>query len=440
MKRLMKCGGTVAMVCVLLSGCSHNEDMYNPDLAGQRKAEYVASFEQEFGKVNPNVDWGFGADSAVSAQRSLLPATRGAETNANEWGRYVTVPDPLTDAQKAIVSAWFAAHQNPTSIAVNWCDFFAQQVSSTSYGSYMNQLCCEKADGTNSLHLNNFNNGDCSTTNVCGYLTNPNDQNSGVMHSDKIMFMTSANTDVFSYHGSMDNNTYRDKFVIIPGDMIDPSVAGMYFVGFDFTSNGEAENQKVAADGYYNDWIVKVTPAIYKNYGDVTTKRIIAEDLGAIGDWDFNDVVLDVAIRYNQWWHGNDYTVVTVLAAGGTMPVYIGEGTEHEVHAELGISTKEMANTGNGSSVKPIAMFRIPTVASANDVKITVDNNGTLVVLEAQKGQPAEKIAVPTTFRWCKERTNIKTVYGSFAEYVGNPTGNTDWYNKNILDENGFAK
>lgn len=73
------------------------------------------------------------------------------------------------------------------------------------------------------------------------------------------------------------------------------NILGAYYVGFDFEATGQNPNQQVAADGYYSDWIVKISPAVYTN-----AYRIIAEDLGDSDDFDFNDVVFDVATNGEQ--------------------------------------------------------------------------------------------------------------------------------------------
>ena len=207
------------------SSCSSNDaPTYDPS------ASYQDNFVKTFGNIDPKNDWGFGQDIPCAPK-----PTKVANANANEWGGYVEVPDTLTEAQIATVTSWFASHPNPQGIAVNWSDFFVQQVSSTDYGKNMDKLTCGKAEE----HINNFNGGDGSTNgNVC-YWQDPNDQNNRLYRSDKIQFMVNSSTECFGYHESRGtfNQQYNDKYVIIPGSMIDSSDAGMYFVGFDYNSS-----------------------------------------------------------------------------------------------------------------------------------------------------------------------------------------------------------
>ena len=42
-------------------------------------------------------------------------------------------------------------------------------------------------------------------------------------------------------------------------------------------------------------------------------------------------------------------------------------------------------------------------------------------------GEAPEKIAVGVDFKWCKEKQNIKDVYGSFVDYVADKS-KTNWW------------
>ena len=397
------------------SSCSSNDaPTYDPS------ASYQDNFVKTFGNIDPKNDWGFGQDIPCAPK-----PTKGVNANANEWGGYVEVPDTLTEAQIATVTSWFASHPNPQGIAVNWSDFFVQQVSSTEYGKNMDLLTC----GTAEEHINNFNGGDCSTNgNVC-YWQDPNDQNNRRYRSDKIQFMVNSSTECFGYHESRGtfNQQYNDKYVIIPGSMIDSSVAGMYFVGFDYNSSkGDNSPENINADGYYNDWIVKITPGLYTPKG----QRIMCEDLGTTADFDFNDIVVDV---YNDWsgYPGNAWggaTIVTVRAAGGTLPATVAGKDIHEL---FGVSTKDMVNTGVKTA--PVAIFRIAQVNNAKDIQIVVGKDGGTWELKTATGAAPQKILVPSTTRWNKEYKSIVNSYPDFRNYVQDANGFAKWY-LNVAD------
>ena len=422
----------VGITALAMASCTHDD--YAPV---SKQEQYQAVFEKEFGAVNPNVNWGFTPQQVFTFDKDgKLIGTRGANTNANEWGGYVEVPEPLTEAQIQKVTTWFTNHPKPQGIAINWSDFFVQQVSSTEYGKNMDYLTC----GTAEEHINNFNHGDGSTNgNVC-YWQDPNNQNNRLYRSDKIQFMVNSSTECFGYHESRGtfNQQYNDKYVIIPGSMIDSSVAGMYFVGFDYNSSkGPNSPENIDADGYYNDWIVRIAPGL--NAPGTAAMRVMVEDIidsnltsVTSSDWDFNDAVFDV--RFEGW--GNDRcAVITLHAAGGTKYLTIGgEGDKGvEVHKALGVETGTMVNTVKDQGVtRPVAIFRIPVadnVNNANDIPVYVGS----LILEAKQGKATQKFCVPTDVRWMQERQQVRKTYNEFKDYVRDDAPK-DWY-KTVKDK-----
>ena len=405
------------------SSCSSN-DVPSYDPSAEKTALYQENFVKTFGNIDPNNDWGFGENIPSNPK-----PTKAVDANSNNWGGYVEVPDVLTEEQKTAVTAWFTAHQNPQGIAVNWCDFFVQQVSSTDNGKqHMDKLTC----GTGNEHINDFNSGDRSAHDVC-YWQNPNNQNDTKKHSDKISFMVNSSTECFGYHESVGNTQYNDKYVIIPGEVIAkeyPNIGleGMFFVGFDYNAQKSdgSTNDNVAADGYYNDWIVKITPGLYTK-GD----RVMCEDLGTTADYDFNDIVFDVVNDGNGYPGGyGAATIIIVRAAGGKLAATIAE---KEIHNLFGVETSSMINTGVKSA--PVAIFRIPQVANAKDVKVMVGNDTGTWELKTATGAAPQKICVPNGTRWNKEYKSIVLSYPDFENYVQDAAANEQWY-KIIADNN----
>ena len=198
--------------------------------------------------------------------------------------------------------------------------------------------------------------------------------------------------------------------------------------------------------------------------------RVVAEDLTATTgtDFDFNDVVFDVELK------DNDRVYIYLRAAGGTLPLYIGEGAEiREVHELFGKDTNIMINTGaeakeyanSKDDLAPVG-FSLPNPlkgkAGADDVKqvakaiklhVRKNVNGvsTLCELTAVQGQAPAKLCVGTDFKYTDpnngkeypcltERTDIKGQFkympennhphkgeGKFPLYVQKIFGD-DWY------------
>ena len=112
-----------------------------------------------------------------------------------------------------------------------------------------------------------------------------------------------------------------------------------------------------------------------------------------------------------------------VLAAGGTLPLFVGG---KEVHELFGVSTSTMVNTNNGTVSKNPQSFTIDRVIAPWDIEVVVMKENELIPLKANVGEPAAKIAVSPNFIWCNEREDIKTKYPNFTEYVKNTSVN--WY------------
>lgn len=436
----------VGITALAMASCTHDD--YAPV---SKQEQYQAVFEKEFGAVNPNVNWGFTPQQVFTFDKDgKLIGTRGADPSNNLWYKYLTVPAALTDAQKDVVRRWFQTHQNPQGLEVNWSDYFVQQVykgrTNTEGSKSLEDYDILKEDGTptgskvtgsnhmdwlhsgngeTKYHIERFNAGDGSTTDVF------EDENK--KHQDKIMYMKDCKTEYFGFHDSYGDNYYSDSYVLIPGDIIDDSVAGMYFVGFDYKmqkhDNGKIE---VKPDGYYSDWIVRIAPGLNApNAGKrVMVEDIIDSDLASVqtSDWDFNDAVFDVKFEYN--WkdgHNQKFAVITLHAAGGTKYLTIGgEGDKGvEVHKALGVEQGTMVNTGNGATC-PVAIFRIPVadnVNNANDIPVYVGAQE----LTAQQGEATQKLCVPTGVKWMKERVQFINSYDQFKDYV-NKNKPEDWY------------
>ncbi len=445
----------VGITALAMASCTHDD--YAPV---SKQEQYQAVFEKEFGAVNPNVNWGFTPQQVFTFDKDgKLIGTRGADPSNNLWYKYLTVPAALTDAQKDVVRRWFQNNPNPQGLEVNWSDYFVQQVykggTNTEGSKSLETYDILKEDGTptgskvtgsnhmdwlhsgngeTKYHIERFNAGDGSNTDVF------EDENK--KHQDKIMYMKDCKTEYFGFHDSYGQTYYSDSYVLIPGDIIDPIVAGMYFVGFDYKmqkhDNGKIE---VKPDGYYSDWIVRIAPGLNApNAGKrVMVEDIIDSDLTSVqtSDWDFNDAVFDV--RFEKSWvngtpennyqdgHHQKYAIITLHAAGGTKYLTIGgEGDKGvEVHKALGVETGTMVNTGNGATC-PVAIFRIPVadnVDNANDIPVYVGAQE----LTAQQGEATQKLCVPTDVKWMKERVQFINSYDQFKDYVNSNTPD-NWY------------
>jgi len=166
--------------------------------------------------------------------------------------------------------------------------------------------------------------------------------------------------------------------------------------------------------------------------------RIIAEDLNAHDidkdgevddtDFDFNDIVLDVALT--------DTGAKCILqAAGATLKIRINGDDNLEAHKLFGVDQKVMVNTnadkaGLANAKKDAVSFDLTgSFNSADDIKIEVFRQNRWMTLKAPKGDAASKIVVPNNFVWPDERESLKAKYPDFLNYVKDPETYREWWN-----------
>lgn len=459
MKKILMFG----IAALALAGCSSDLDFDQQEITPDSKKAnmYSDAFTGAFGQVNENVDWGFENQTLYSVDENGNMVTRGHNVNRNEWGTgngnggHVAVPVNVTDNERQLVFDYFNKKREGAvnEYNVNWTDFYISEVwkgedhYSDGFGNdvlgsdHMNHLQVRKGEGYidewgglqgDWEHANDFNNGNHYA-----------DWNSIKGHT----FMQSSGTLEFAYHNTTDSK-YHNEYIIIPGALIDASLADYYYVGFDFYATHPIgqdanKNMDVERDWVFTDWIVRISPGEFIN-----TKRIMAEDLIASSlnnvdksDLDFNDVVFDVTVM-NEWVASvnNNKLVahVTLRAAGGTLPLYIGQLDEkYEVHKLFGVSTETMVNTnakaqGKYKAVNKLAPVQFTMILGDADYSQSYNYaNFPIYVggeqLVAPLGKATHKLCVPTTTKWMKEKSLITTGYPKFTDYVNNGTP-ADWY------------
>lgn len=177
--------------------------------------------------------------------------------------------------------------------------------------------------------------------------------------------------------------------------------------------------------------------------GELITARIMCEDMGGKdSDFDFNDIVFDVA--YN-----GTLCYVTMQAVGGTLPLqlYYGgtqliKGNDTEVHAMMGADVKKPVNVeaNNGATGTALTWvlgfgdnsqtsvtinakdYQVIAIQEEFDLKrfrMMVDNGASQWIdVNYQTCTTPLCICVPTTTAWCQEGKRIDTAYGKFTDWV----------------------
>lgn len=423
------------------------KDVDTMSLQEIQKNNFNTEFDLTFGvnaSVYANHNWGGDIISLVE-----VPTMRGFDVNGNLWYQNWERPTNVTEDEIAKVVAEFSkVRVNAVNdIHIDWNNYWVQQVytGTTHYqdgygndilgSSKMNKLIAysskemkticywpredELVDKTSGFyeHVNNFNSGANNTTYT--------DDETGQQYVGTTLMTdmyAEGIVNQFGYHNSTDSQDHFEYIIL--------EIDGSYYVGFDFYAQhpqGQEANKNmdVERDWIFNDWIVKISPAMLKGSTptpEVEYVRIMCEDLGAAtSDFDYNDVVFDIKFLKQ----GNTYKADIVLqAAGGTLPLYIGG---FEVHELFNAKTTQMVNTKAADGVsRPTVKFSVTLPKSyyatawdaLNDLPVTVSYRTETIQLTTTPGTPAEMIAVPVTTAWSDERVSIQHKYPKFAEWI----------------------
>lgn len=220
---------------------------------------------------------------------------------------------------------------------------------------------------------------------------------------------------------------------------------------------------------------------------------VAAEDLGALDDFDFNDVVFEV-----EHVSGQKTATIKALAAGGTLPIWLQfndadkgwitvhpDGTGYDItdatldynewhtwFADGNISSNTMINTGSGISgvAGKKATINVPekfsissgwhclTPAGESEAtnmggfRLVVEReDGTYSYVEApeyDENAPKHNISniapqmicVPSGWKWPVERTSISTAYNTFIEWCKDKNKCNDWHKNHTHDKHIYNK
>jgi hypothetical protein len=166
------------------------------------------------------------------------------------------------------------------------------------------------------------------------------------------------------------------------------------------------------------------------------------EDLGSIGDFDFNDVVLRVSKTETEYQYK-----VEIVAAGGMLPVAVYfEGTElwDDIHGANGFNDSNVINVGaKKKSNYPTTYITSTKQEAFNQLSTLIisvsESNSTNLTLEpltvnpiTEMGAAPQCLIIPAGWGWPTEYTNLTWVHSveghSFAEWAQDKTKATDWY------------
>lgn len=244
---------------------------------------------------------------------------------------------------------------------------------------------------------------------------------------------------------------------------------GHKFLGFEDGGNDEDLNDIVFwVEGSYEDDDEEIVipdpdPDPVPSISTVTETQswiLACEDLGSTDDYDFNDIVLEVAkvdeyevTKENGVEKAKEYKgsklAVKCLAAGGTLPANISYDGQPvgEAHAMLGeTNTGKMINTMGSITNQPVTVKEYTvdqnwTLADNMDkfqIEVIQDEGqegvSSIVVKAPTAGKAPQMILVPGEWKWPTERTGIAVAYPNFANWSAD-ANSTDWVNVKVNDK-----
>ena len=448
-----------------------------------------------------DVDGYYYTDEGVFHSESEMTARR-------QQGEVHPIGD-VTDEEIQYVSEWFRTNQNPPSEVPEFTEFYIQDISQdydretypngsainmklnvyeggtrdedgyftggtlngtdeVSFGmDYFAVHTTDNAENGGWEHESNFNAQKANHING----TVPNNQTTFPERTLKYWLTNGGYTDSFMYYNSNQSQKY-ENYVLVHLSFDGPRTGRHYegyYLAFDYqyqkihsqSTDGDGNTvykySQRKPDGYYSNWIVKISPAD-PQWSDHNWHRIMCEDLGNTYDFDFNDLVYDV---YYTGESGNYTAHIKVQAAGGTLPIYLGSDTR-EVHQLFGQQPQANGNylpvnVGTSSTKTPVE-FTIENLPNTNpdNIAIYVKNknatttaqDGNRITLLPPVGQSVslapQKICIPNnTTKWTKESQQIEWAYLNFDQWVQVQNGEYGFegakpWNKKVEGENNI--
>lgn len=370
-------------------------------------------------------------------------------------------------------------------------EFFIQQVScDADYTSYSN-LGTEKSmayfgGGSNwGMDYLNFKALDGNWTHINNFNANQNfspwKQSKLGNNNDRTMqYVMSSGTEDFNYHSSTSSNSYTfDKWVMVKIEWDEPRTTDWtqyttqeeleaylasnkdkstsfhregYYLCFDFQADKSDNNSThpemdYPGDNVYSNWILKITPGKQVQI-DRWPKRLMCEDLGNTEDFDFNDAVFDLFFQENANKSGYYDCIVTLQAAGGTMPIWVAINPNNlpagysretaEIHKLLGgYPSTTPVNVIKGGATAPFASYRVKEMFKIDgaqtmykevqmkdkeDNLLYLDSDGNITTTNT--GTPVMHWVVKSDYTQSDQLlTKMAAAAFKLSIYVGHPSG-----------------
>lgn len=446
-------GMAALAISAAFTSCSKDTDVYNSDQPKQDiQATYEQNFIKVFGQPAANQDWGFGSGAG----------TRTWNVNGNQWHdgvnyNYEYDAKVTTDEKNKVFNYVNDKNNVETVNQIPYTEYWVTQIwngnkdanatgakapASISYpnqngatttiigGAQMDKLEIKETQSADSwIHCNNFNGAD------------NNDWKEGGEGGRTLM--TSSGTYSFRYTNSQ-SSYLSEKYIIVPGEKIDASLAGFYYVCFDFekgytdaekaqettyftyvgVDNNGAEQavQTFSIPGYYTSTNMPTDQQIkdavnnpnYKEIKNVSVKGYLYGDKHCDGDDNYTDWIVRISpakvksnydiriigedlsagedgndfdfndVVFDVKFTGDNTAKICIVAAGGTLPLRVAG---QEVHGLFHQNTNIMINTNAADAGYPNQAYEQRDNLPTFDITLTGVKaaNGKNIKIEVEK-------------------------------------------------------
>ena len=395
----LKISVAILVASTVIVSCSKSDvfEQTQSSVNDQKMNQYKTSFVKKYGEIAPDQSWDFSTVS--NAKASTRGEEKIVETIKTRVHYKKIVQRDKDDVienfnTKGEVKTW-----NPR-LAVNM--FTALAHNTLAKGVYYNFEICHNDTRTQvvpNINVNYDTNGNkwydagtSNTLNNSGYHIRK--VNTKSLSTDAYWVAYWQNTDKHSQAAKKENAEVMANLQSYKVENYKEytSKNGNIYWGFDCTGDGD-----------YSDLIFLVQNV---NLMPIQ-KRYMVEDLGSIGDFDFNDIVFDV----QQDAQGKQKAIIRAM--GGTLDFTLKIGnttwTKSVDGVAKGYETTVMYNTNPIKKDEVLAEFDV-TGWNPTDNNITVsvvskDNNGVITVIPfPKKGEVPMIIAFDTNYLWMLEQ------------------------------------
>ena len=476
MQKYLISGIIVLITCAVFTGCT-SKDLYDAELAEDIKQSnhmaslnqaYEEAFVKQFGAISPDQDWGFGSKTstrtAITSEEELdgkfeLPSDAPFvddfnNGNNNKYGQgiwaifYQAYLNDLagvainTNMEKEHLndkantngkpfgngaSGTIAVSDHYLTIAEVIADlgdlssYYLQHVNKNVIGS-------PQHNDYEQLYAYNYTKNDWEP--VTDFVKGKNnktfiEKQNLVLKGYTLMAnmgTVDATKPMLRWNFKKAESTFSSDYKIL-------KIEGDYYIGLNDNiaqPNGSSSNEQGEGKNFCS-WIIRIAKAkpTDERIPEKRQGRIFCEDMGTIGDFDFNDVVFDA-----EYLDNNDIKI-TVLAAGGKLKITI-DGTR--------VNLGQMKNTGVGDAVPPQTIIignenGKAKYSSLIDIPIVVypdGDNAQPYELKAPKGKAPRKFCTYVNINWPDEYVNIERVYPDFGSWVNHGLPAT-WTSDEVL-------